>query len=55
MTRVDLAESLFLAAMPLQRQSAPRSSGQVFILEAGASPARTVETATRLLLGAQPA
>lgn len=54
-TRLDLAESLFLAAVPPPRQPALRSARHVFILEAGASPAQTVATASCLLLGGQPA
>lgn len=54
-TRVDLAESLFLAAVPPHRRAALLAGRHVFVLEAGRSPGNTVEMATRLLLGAQPA
>lgn len=54
-TRVDLAESLFLAAVPASRRAALPVNRHVFVLEAGRSPGDTVATATRLLFGAQPA
>lgn len=54
-TRVDLVESLFLDAVPADRRAALHAGRHVFMLEAGSSPGDTVETATRLLLGAQPA
>jgi hypothetical protein len=54
-TRVDLAESLFLAAVPASRRAALPVNPHVFVLEAGRSPGDTVATATRLLFGAQPA
>jgi hypothetical protein len=53
-TQLDLAESLFReAATHHHRRAAP--DGQVFILQASRSNRATVDTATRLLLGSQPA
>ena len=53
-TRLDLAESLFReAATQHHRQATP--DGQVFILQDSRSNRATVDTATRLLLGSQPA
>ena len=53
-TRLDLAESLFReAATHHHRQATP--DGQVSILQASRSNRATVDTATRLLLGSQPA
>lgn len=53
-TRLDLAESLFVAAVPAPRRAALCDGRHVFLLQAG-TPAQTVDTASRLLLGAQPA
>jgi hypothetical protein len=53
-TQLDLAESLFReAATYHHRQATP--DGQVFILQASRSNRATVDAATRLLLGSQPA
>jgi hypothetical protein len=53
-TQLDLAESLFReSATQHHRQVTP--DGQVFFLQASGSISATVGTATRLLLGSQPA
>jgi hypothetical protein len=53
-TQLDLAESLFReSATQHHRQATP--GGQVCILETSRSNRATVDTATRLLLGSQPA
>ena len=54
-THVDLAESLFLAAVPASRLGVLQLDPRVFVPEAWHSPSDTVATATRLLFGAQPA
>jgi hypothetical protein len=53
-TRLDLAESLFRESAT-QHHSQATPGGQVFFLQAGRSNRATVDTATRLLLGSQPA
>ena len=49
----ELAESLFVAAVPQTQRAETLSGGRVFILQAQASLGKTVETAIQLLLGGQ--
>jgi hypothetical protein len=53
-TQISLAESIFLEAAPQYRLPAG-PAGQVFVLQVGRSNRATVDAATRLLLGSQPA
>jgi len=54
-TRVDLLETLLSEAALSRAGGVSQGTARGFLLEAGGSPAETVATATRLLLGARPA